>query len=137
MASKELLEMLNKAISMELQVSIQYMWQHVLWQGPKHFAVKDEFKEVAIAEMKHAEMIAERLAYLGGSPTVKPAPITVGESLKEMCEIDMKAEEGAIKFYKGIIELARKEKDYTTANMFIKILSDEEEHHDTFQGLLQ
>ena len=31
MTSKELLEMLNKAIAMEMQVSIQYMWQHVQW----------------------------------------------------------------------------------------------------------
>jgi len=136
MASKELQEMLNKAISMELQVSIQYMWQHVLWQGPKHFAVKDEFKEIAIAEMKHAEMIAERLAYFGGTPTVKPSEIKVGESLKEMCEINVKAEEGAIKFYKEIIALAQKEKDFATADMFIKILGEEEEHHDTFQSLL-
>lgn len=28
-ASKELLELLNEAIARELQVSIQYMWQHV------------------------------------------------------------------------------------------------------------
>ena len=32
-ASKELLDLLNKAIARELQVSIQYMWQHVLWRG--------------------------------------------------------------------------------------------------------
>ena len=42
MASKELLEMLNKGIAREIQVSIQYMWQHVLWKGVKAFAVKDE-----------------------------------------------------------------------------------------------
>jgi len=31
--SAELLDLLNKAIAREIQVSIQYMWQHVLWQG--------------------------------------------------------------------------------------------------------
>lgn len=128
--------MLNEAISMEMQVSIQYMWQHVLWRGPTHFAVSEAFKEIAIEEMKHAEMIAERLFYLGENPTTKPAPITVGENLKEMVTLDMKAEEGAIAFYKKIIKKAREEGDETTAFIFNQILEDEEEHHDHFQSLL-
>ncbi len=41
MVSQELLEMLNKAIARELQVAIQYMWQHVLWTGVQAYAVKD------------------------------------------------------------------------------------------------
>lgn len=137
MASKELLEMLNKSIARELQVSIQYMWQHVLWKGVKGFAVKDELKNIAITEMKHAETIAERLAYLGGVPTTKPDPIFVGETLKEMLERDKKDEKGAIELYKQIIETARKEGDETTKRLFRQILSDEEEHHDTFTGLLE
>jgi bacterioferritin len=137
MASKQLLELLNKGIAREIQVSIQYMWQHVLWKGVKAFAVKDELKNIAVAEMKHAEAIAERLAYLGGAPTTKPEPIFVGESLKEMIERDKKDEEGAITLYKQIIEMARKEKDETTEQLFKGILADEEEHHDTFSGLLE
>jgi bacterioferritin len=136
-ASKELLELLNKGIAREIQVSIQYMWQHVLWKGVKGFAVKDELKNIAITEMKHAEEIAERLAYLGGTPTTKPDPIFVGESLKEMLEKDKKDEEGAIALYKQIIEMAKKEGDETTKRLFQKILGDEEEHHDTFSGLLE
>ncbi|MHA1628906.1 MAG: ferritin-like domain-containing protein [Candidatus Heimdallarchaeota archaeon] len=137
MASKELLDMLNKAIAMELQVSIQYMWQHVLWRGPTHFSVKEAFKEAAIEEMKHAEMIAERLTYLGEQPTTKPAVITVGENLQAMLTNDLKVEEETIAFYKQIIKKARAEEDETTAHMFNQILTDEEEHHDLFQGLLE
>ena len=137
MASKELLENLNKAIAREMQVSIQYMWQHVLWKGIKGFAVKDELKNIAITEMKHAEAIAERLAYLGGKPTTKPEPIYVGENLKEMLEQDRKDEQGAIGLYKKIIDMAKKEDDVTTARLFRQILEDEEEHHDTFTSLLE
>jgi len=137
MASKELQDMLNKGIAREIQVSIQYMWQHVLWKGVKGFAVKDELKAIAITEMKHAEAIAERLAYFGGTPTTKPDPIFVGENLKEMLELDKKAEEEAIALYRQTIEMAQKEGDTTTARLFRQILSDEEEHHDTFSGLLE
>jgi len=136
-ASQQLLDLLNKAIAREMQVSIQYMWQHVLWRGVKGFAVKDELKTIAVAEMKHAEAIAERLAYFGGTPTTKPEPIVVGKTLKEMLEQDAKDEEGAIALYKQIIEVCRKEGDETTRRLFQGILGDEEEHHDTFTGLLE
>jgi len=137
MASKQLLDMLNTGIAREIQVSIQYMWQHVLWSGLKAFAVQGELKSIAVAEMKHAEVIAERLAYLGGTPTTKPDPIFVGTSLKEMLQQDKKDEEGAITLYKQIIEAARQEGDITTARLFEDILEDEEEHHDTFTSLLE
>ena len=135
--SKALLNQLNEAIARELQVAIQYMWQHVQWGGVKGFAVHDELKSIGIAEMKHAEAIAERLFYLGGIPTTKPTPIFVGNSLKEMIEQDVKDEEGAIKLYKQIIEAALKEGDVTTAFLFKQILQQEEGHHDTFTTLLE
>lgn len=137
MTSKNLLDMMNKGIAMELQVSIQYMWQHVQWSGVKGFAVHDEFKSIGITEMKHAEKIAERLFYLGGKPVTQPAGIVVGESLKEMIKSDIKAEEGAIKLYKDIVKLAMDEGDVTTAHIFREILEDEEEHHDTFTTLIE
>jgi bacterioferritin len=135
--SNKLKEMLNNAIAREIQVSIQYMWQHVQVVGVKGIAVQDKFQEVAITEMKHAEKIAERLWYLEGVPTTKPASIKVGESMKEFLELDIKAEEEAIEMYRGIIEMATKEGDVTTAFMFKEILEDEEEHHDLFTTMAE
>ena len=135
--SKTLLGKLNDAIARELQVAIQYMWQHVQWGGVKGFAVHDELKKIGIAEMKHAEAIAERLFYLGGIPTTKPSPIFVGTTLKEMIKQDIKDEANAVTLYKKIVEAALKEDDVTTAFLFKQILQDEEDHHDTFTTLLE
>jgi len=137
LVSQEFLELLNKAIARELQVSIQYMWQHVQWKGVKGFAVQEELKKIAVAEMKHAEEIAERLVYLGGKPTTKPEPIFVGETLREMIERDKMDEENAITLYKQIIQAANNEGDITTARFFRKILGEEEGHHDFFKSLLE
>ena len=137
MASQKLLDMLNKAIAMEMQAAIQYMWQHVAWRGVKGFAVKDELRKIAVEEMKHAEAIAERLSYLGGKPTTEPAPARVGETLKEMIENDRGLEEETIKFYKEIIRAAGEEGDEVTHRLFRQILADEEEHHDFFRSLLE
>ncbi len=135
--SVKLKEMLNDAIAREIAVGIQYMWQHVQVIGVKGIAVQEQFQKTAITEMKHAESIAERLWYLEGTPTTKPAPIMVGESLKEFLELDVKAEEEAIILYKKIIEQAQKETDVTTAFIFKEILEDEEEHHDLFTTMLE
>jgi len=89
------------------------MWQHVQVMGVKGIAVQEQFKKTAVAEMKHAEKIAERLWYLEGTPTTKPTAITVGKSLKEFLELDAKAEVEAIELYKKIIARAQKEGDVT------------------------
>jgi bacterioferritin len=135
LTSQKLKDMLNAAIAREIQVSIQYMWQHVQWMGVDHFAVSDKFQEIAVEEMKHAEKIAERLWYLGGVPTTKPSPIKVGSSLWEMVDNDIKAELEAIDMYKKIEKLAESEGDSTTRFIFEGILEDEEDHHDFFTSL--
>ncbi|MEJ2683204.1 MAG: ferritin-like domain-containing protein [Candidatus Sulfobium sp.] len=136
MASKKLQDKLNEAIAMELQVSVQYMWQHVTITGINAESVGGVFKNIAIVEMKHAEEIAERLDYLGGKVTTKPTPITVGTTAQEMLKLDKKAEEGAIKLYKEIVALAAKEGDVVTRKLFEGILAQEEDHHNQFSTLL-
>ncbi len=133
----ELLDLLNKAIAREIGVSVQYMWQHVMAMGMKSPEIKDIFEDIAIEEMKHAEKIAERLFYLGGTPTTKPTPIKVGGSLKEMIEDNLKAENEAIEMYTKIIGLASKKGDSTTRLLFEEILTAEEEHKHTFTILLK
>lgn len=135
--SDRLKDLLNRAIAAELQVSIQYMWQHVQWRGVKHYAITDEFKKIAIAEMKHAEAIADRLWYLGGTPTTKPEKIDVGEDVWSMLSNDVAEEEKAIILYNEIIKVAIEENDTTTKILFEKILREEEDHHDFFSSALE
>ncbi len=136
MATKKMLDLLNRAIAREMQVSIQYMWQHILWKGVEAFVVKDQLRAVAIVEMQHAEMIAERLAFFGGTPTTRPDPIFIGKTFKQMMKQDMKDEQVAIDLYKEIIAQAEKEKDTTTKKLFENVLAEEEDHLDLFRGLL-
>jgi bacterioferritin len=156
-ASAELLNLLNKAIARELQVSIQYMFQHSIGaskgastSGKTLSAKRNKFvashspvwlpgttlKKIAITEMRHAEAIVERVAGLGGEPTTQPDAITIGETAEEMLEIDKGQEREAIQLYGQIINLAESEQDDVTKNLFQRILSDEEEHHRVFSNML-
>jgi bacterioferritin len=132
----ELLELLNKGVARELQVSIQYMWQNVQVTGIEGAVVKDTLRKTAITEMKHAEALAERISYLNGVPTTKPDPIFVGGSLIEMLKQDEQNEEEAIQLYKHAIQVASKEGDFTTRRLLEEILSEEEKHIDIFGKLL-
>jgi len=136
LASKKLLELLNKGIARELQVSIQYMWQHVQVTGLEGVLVRHIFKEIAINEMKHAEELAERISSLNGVPTEKPEPIFVGGSLIEMLKQDQQNEEDAIRLYKNAIQVAEFEGDFSTRGLLEKLLSDEEKHADVFGKML-
>jgi bacterioferritin len=156
--SSELFRQLNAALARELQVSVQYMLQHAVWNG-KTSTSKEELKEskskkfvashtpvflpgvrlkkIAITEMRHAEKIAERITLLGGEIEKEVPPYTLGDSPKEILEIDKNQEASAIELYNQIIKTATTEGDETTAKMFKKILSDEEEHYKIFSNQLE
>jgi len=154
----KLIDLLNKAIARELQVSIQYMFQHSLGNadefavpGKTPAAKRREFvasyapywlpwsttlKKIAITEMRHAEAIAGRVVQLGGEPTTEPDPITLGETIREMLERDQTQEQSAIELYGQIIRLAASQGDDGTKGLFERILADEEKHHQVFSDLL-
>lgn len=137
MADQRLLDILNKSIARELQVSIQYMWHHVMAVGLESPAVKDIFRDISIQEMKHAETFAERLDLLGGVPTTQPSPILVGGDMKKMIQDDIKAEQEAVDMYREAIRIATEVNDPVTRLMYEEILEAEEDHLKTFEDLLK
>jgi bacterioferritin len=112
------------------------MWHHIMVKGMNSASLMEVFEDVAMDEMKHAEKIAERLFYFDVNPTIKPNPIAVGGTPEQMLKADVKAEEEAITLYKDIIKQSASEGDDTTRLLFEEILSQEEDHHDTFTTLL-
>jgi bacterioferritin len=131
--SGKIIDALNDALSLELAALTQYMWHHVMAKGLESPGFRDEVKKISIAEMRHAEALAERINYLGGTPTIKIGQVRVGGDLQKMISDDVKAEEEAIELYKKIYELAKD--DPVTQDLILKILGEEEEHHDFFLSL--
>ena len=136
MANKKLLELLNKAMAHHLQVSVQYMWQHIMAKGIEGAAVENMLKSAAMAEMKEAEALADRIVFLDGVPTNNASPIHIGHSLEEMLKENVQAEEEAIRVLKEAIQVADKEGDYGTRRLLEEILVCEEKHVVKFGKLL-
>jgi bacterioferritin len=143
----EYIELLNKAVAREIQVSAQYMLQHTKMEKLLRKVIKENYllelttyeefgkilKDFAIEEMKHLAAIMERIYILGGEATTKPDKVIVGNSMKEFAELGVKAEEEALEMYRKIIEVAKENGDRKTWDLFTQIYNDEEEHLLKFQ----
>ena len=136
MESKQLLEMLTKTIALELNLSIKYMWQRILAKGVEGAVVENLFRDIASTKMKHAEALAERLAFLDGVPPSNIEPVHVGLTFVEMLKEDEQAEEEVISLYKQAIQVAAKEGDFGTKRLLEDILITEEKNLDKFSKLL-
>lgn len=123
----ELVNLLNETIAMELGASMSYMWQYVILERTVNPSLKDTFKDISIEKLKRGMALGERLFSLEGIPTTQPSPVNIGSSLKEMIELDLKAENDVISKFKEIIGLATKEKDADTHLLCEKILDEEEQ----------
>jgi bacterioferritin len=132
-----LMDVLNDLRSRELGVIMQYMRQHYVVTGPEGMLHADTFKDVALVEMKHAEMLAERIEFLGGTATTLPASFeNEFGGFKEMAKSDFGAEKDAVMRYRTAIRIAAAENDPTTRVMLEGILSEEEEHLKIFTDML-
>lgn len=143
----EYINLLNRGVSRELQVSVQYLLQHakmemlirraipenILLDKTTYEAVGKFLKEFGIQEMKHAATIMERIYYLGGEATTKSDKPFIGNTLSEFARNGVKAEEGALVLYREIIEASGKIGDWETREIFEKIYSEEEKHLFKFQ----
>ncbi len=135
--AKELIDALNEDISYELAAIIQYMWHHVMASGVQSPAIIDRLRLVAMAEMRHAEMLAERIDLLGGVPTTKLQAVQVGGNLKKMIQDDVAGEKLAIRMYKQHIKLADGLDDPISRRMLEDILADEEGHLHDWETILE
>lgn len=133
---KKIVDALNLDRAYELAAILQYMGHHYEGEGVESPAILGIFKKTSVDEMKHAEKLGERIAYLGGVPVQKPTGVKRGGDIKSMMKDDLAAENDAIERYKTHIKLCADLGDATTRRMLEEILSQEEGHADTWETTL-
>ncbi len=99
MSRAELIEHLNKALSLELAGVIQYIQHSFLVTGVDREVFKEFFRENSKEARKHAEELGDKIVALGGIPTVEPAVIRQSVDLKEMLRQDLELEREAMIAY--------------------------------------
>ena len=133
---KRVIEALNGARSMELHAIHQYMTQHYDLDNMDYGDMAMKMKLIAIDEMRHAEMLADRIEELGGQPTSELSDVVQKRQTAEaVFPFDIKLEDDAIDYYNQYIQVARDNGDNTTLNLFQTIIDEEQVHYTYFDNV--
>jgi bacterioferritin len=131
----KVIDALNEALHEELVAINQYFIHAEMCENWHYDRLGGLIKKESISEMKHAEMLIERILFLDGSPNLtERIELTVGKNVKEQLESDLKLEIDAVGMYNRAIETARKEGDNASRELFERLLKDEEGHVDFLEA---
>src|SRR6478609_4160288 len=128
------LEYLNEVLKNELTAINQYWLHYRLFD---HWGVKKlaEFeRHESIDEMKHADLLSERILFLDGLPNFQMlGRLRIGENVEEVLRADLALEMEAIDYLRDAIQYCETVRDYVSRDLFTQILDNEEEHVDTLE----
>lgn len=126
--AKELIESLNENLACEVTAVGQYSVHAEMCEVWGYDELAEDFMKNARAEMKHIANLVHRILELEGDVEIKMKTVKIGKNVKEMMELQIEAEEDAIKDYNEAIILAHDLKDNGTNHILKKHSEDEEEH---------
>ena len=142
----ELIDLLNKALADEWFAYYQYWVGAKVIKGPMREAAVAELLQHATDELRHADMVSNRIVQLGGTPVLSPKDWEKLSNcgyespedpfVKKILEQNIKGEQCAIQVYNSILGKV-KDKDPVTYEIVLQILTDEIEHEDDLQAIME
>jgi bacterioferritin len=137
MDRKKSIKLLNKAVADELHAVHQYMYFHFHLDDLGFGPLAALFKQTAIEEMGHVELIAERILFLKGD--VEMVPSAEVDKIKDPEKMLIKAsrmeEESAADYNKSAIACSENA-DSASKQIFESLVADEERHFDQYDKQL-
>jgi bacterioferritin len=132
-----MIETLNARLAEELTAISQYTVHAEMLENWHYGKLYGPVWKRAIAEMKHAEKLIERILFLEGRPIVSNLnQMHIGAVVPDMHKNDLDAEYGAVRAYNDSIKLAVEVGDNGTKQLLEGILDDEEDHVDWLEAQL-
>jgi|SRR6266545_3399708 len=133
----KVLEILNDLLTNELTSVNQYFVHAKMCANWGYERLASKVRAESIDEMKHADVLIERILYLDGVPNLQRlGKVNVGQTVHEQLRLDLELEKGAIQSLQTGIETVRSLGDYGSFELMNHILVSEEEHADWLESQL-
>ena len=133
----KVIALLNEALKEELTAINQYFLHAEMCENWHYDKLGGYIKKQSIDEMKHAEILIERILFLDGTPTLTELmQLTIGKNVREQLESDLKLEINAVAMYNKAVKVCRDEGDNASRELFERLLKDEEQHVDWLEAQL-
>jgi len=133
----EVIEALNWALTIELTAINQYFCQSKMCKNWGFTKLAHKHYEESLGEMKHADMLIDRILFLEGVPEIaRYDVIRVGTDVKEQFENDLPLEMKGVQHYNNLVDLCIRVKDNGTRDLVEPILRESEEHVDWLETQL-
>ena len=134
----KVIEILNDVLTAELTAINQYFIQAKMCENWGYGRLADYIRHESIDEMKHADVLIDRILFLEGLPNMQRLyPVQVGETVKEQFEVDLQLEYTAVKRLNAGIAACVEAGDNATRALLEGILVSEEEHADWLEAQLE
>jgi bacterioferritin len=139
--SQRIVEALNELLTLELTVVNQYFVHSRMCENWGYARLAAKQREIALAEMRDAEEIIDRVLFLEAVPNMQRlGSVTVGETVTEQLRIVLEAEHRALELLGNGIAISLEEGDNASREFFAGGLLEEEGHVDwaeTQLGLIE
>jgi len=134
----QVIEVLNEVLTAELTAVNQYFIHAMMCRNWRYERLAKHSREESIEEMKHAQVLIERILYMDGVPNMQRYfKINVGQDVPEQHQLDLQVEKEAVARLNKGIALCRDKGDNGSRLLLEKILHEEEEHIDWLEAQLQ
>jgi bacterioferritin len=135
--NQQIIDALNAALTIELTAINQYFIQAKMCKNWGFNKLGQKHYHESIGEMKHADMLMDRILFLDGVPEIaRYGVIRAGNDVKEQFEFDLQLESSGVKAYNDAVALAIQLKDGGSRDLMEKILVESEEHVDWLETQL-
>lgn len=134
--TEALIRDLNEDLRGEFQAVIMYRLFASMVQGPWRQDLRAFFEAEIPEELTHAQILADKIASLGGTPAAEPSKVTVVGDAKAMLQAALAAEEATIERYVTRRKQAEEMNEYGLAVQFDDLIADETHHRDELRQML-